>query len=119
MVQLVVGAIRGHTEKEINEKRNSLQTERALHVNEAFGNIKSIKLFGWEAKFLATIEAIYRRELELDEKILLRNKFYEFFNAVIQSVTRLATFAVYAWLGHTLTLSQLVLTTVMLIRVKD
>ena len=58
--------VRGKTEKEINEKKREFSTERMKYINESFYNIKSLKLFGWESKFLNKIEECYVSEKDLD-----------------------------------------------------
>ena len=58
--------VRGKTEKEINEKKREFSTERMKYINESFYNIKSLKLFGWESKFLSKIEDCYLSEKDLD-----------------------------------------------------
>ena len=45
-----------------------------LHIYESFLNAKSIKLFGWETKFLNSIETTYKEESAISDKALLRNK---------------------------------------------
>ena len=60
-----IGYIRGKTEKEINEKSREFSTERYKYINESFYNIKSVKLFGWEKKFLNKIEDAYQNEKKL------------------------------------------------------
>lgn len=82
-LQMAIGAVKERTEKAMNVQKNDLLTQRALQINESFNNIKSVKLFGWEAKFMSAIEAIYRKELKLDELILLRSKAFEFVGALI------------------------------------
>ena len=39
--------------------------KRMLHINESFQNIKGIKLYGWEQKFIDKIESIYKEETAL------------------------------------------------------
>ena len=48
-----------------------------LHIYESFHNAKSIKLFGWETKFLNTIETTYKEESAISDKALLRNKMHD------------------------------------------
>lgn len=47
------------TEKEIGTKQREKSEKRMLYINESFNNIKSVKLYGWEPKFIKTIDAIY------------------------------------------------------------
>ena len=39
-----------------------------LHINESFQNIKGVKLYGWENKFLDKIENIYKEEINMKNK---------------------------------------------------
>ena len=41
-------------------------------------NIKGIKLYGWENKFLNKIEDIYVEEIALKNRSEVRNMFYDF-----------------------------------------
>ena len=77
IAQIILGYIRGSTESEVHKEKRVKHDKRMAHINESFHNIKGVKLQGWENKFLEKIEAIYQEELDLDEKTLYRDKFYE------------------------------------------
>ena len=113
-----IGYIRAKTEKEIHEKQREYSTERYKYINESFYNIKSVKLFGWEQKFLNKIEEAYENEKKLENQCMLRNKFYDFLNSSIHHLMPLAAFWLYTVQGNSLTLAQWSLMTVMLHRVK-
>ena len=59
--------------KEIQEKTD----KRMLHINESFQNIKGVKLYGWENKFIDKIENIYKEEIEMKNSAEVRNKVYD------------------------------------------
>ena len=44
-----------------------------LHINESFQNIKGVKLYGWENKFLDKIENIYKEEINMKNSFEIRN----------------------------------------------
>jgi len=89
-----------------------------LHINESFNNIKSVKLFGWENKFLNNIGNTYKEELAIGDKALLRNKMHDVIGGFFEKFMPLAVFSVYTGLGNTLTLGQMALTSIMLDRIR-
>ena len=111
--------VRGKTEKEINEKKGQFSTERYKYINESFYNIKSLKLFGWESKFLNKIEDAYMSEKELDQQCLVRNKFYDAISSSIHHLIPISAFYIYTAQGNSLTLAQWGMTTVMLERLRS
>ena len=54
-----------------------------LHINESFQNIKGIKLYGWENKFIDKMENIYKEEIEMKNTAEVRNKVYDFFGGCL------------------------------------
>ena len=89
-----------------------------LYINESFNNIKGVKLYGWENKFLDTIENTYKEELAIEDRVLLRNKLHDCLGGCFKQFMSFAVFATYTGLGNTLTLSQIALCTIMLDRIK-
>ena len=57
--------------------------KRMLHINESFQNIKGIKLYGWENKFIDKMENIYKEEIEMKNTAEVRNKVYDFFGGCL------------------------------------
>ena len=57
--QLLMGYFRGSNESEIDKQKREKHDRRMSHINESFHNIKGVKLYGWEMKFLEKIESIH------------------------------------------------------------
>ena len=110
--------IRGKTEKDISEKQKEKKTKRTMYISESFNNIKTVKLYGWEQKFQKMINSVYQEELEIGDSALLRHKIYDVVGAIIHHFMPLVTFGCYTYFGNTLTLSQMVLTTMMMNRIR-
>jgi len=110
--------IRGKTEKDVGEKKRGKTEQRNLYINESFNNIKTVKLFGWEQDFIEKIDKVYNEELALEDGMLYRAKFYDMLGHMINCFMSVTVFSVYIYLGNTLTLSQLTLTTIMLERIR-
>ena len=108
---------RSKTEHDVNEKKRGKSELRSLYINESFNNIKTVKLFGWETDFIQKIDKIYKEELELEDKTMFRAKGYDCLNHFINCFRSLTVFSVYIYMGNTLTLSQLSLTSIMLGRI--
>lgn len=102
---MLVQYVRGKTEKDVSEKQRSKKEQRSLYINEAFNNIKTVKLFGWEPDFIQKIDEVYKEEIELEDKMLLRAKIYDLLTHMNSCFMSLTTFSVYIYLGNTLTLS--------------
>ena len=60
--------MRGKPEKNIGEEKSTKHQKRMLYINESFSNIKGVKLYGWENKFLKTIEKTYKEELAIEDR---------------------------------------------------
>ena len=69
---------RENAEKDIHKDIRENYGKRMLHINESFQNIKGIKLYGWENKFIDKIENIYQEENNLRDTSEVRNKVYDF-----------------------------------------
>lgn len=89
-----------------------------LYINESFSNIKGVKLYGWENKFLKTIEKTYKEELAIEDRQLLRNKLHDILGGILRQFMHFAVFATYVGVGNTLTLSKIAICSIMLDRVK-
>lgn len=116
--QTFLGYLRGVTERGLSERQREKQEKRMLNITESFNNIKSVKLFGWEASMLGRIESTYQEELKIGEEAMVRGMAYDFLNQVLFHFMPLAVFATYTGLGNSLTLSQMALTTIMLDRIR-
>lgn len=62
---------------------------------------------------------MFREELELEDTMMYRAKCYDLLQHMINCFMSVSVFSVYIYLGNTLTLSQLTLTTIMLERIKN
>ena len=87
------------------------------HINESFHNIKGVKLQGWENKFLDKIEAIYQEELELEDKALYRDKFYELLQGFMMHFMPLLVYGLYVYNGNVLNLSSMAMANLMMVRI--
>jgi len=76
--QFAMSFVRENMEKDNYKDVQDKTDKRMLHINEAFQNIKGIKLYGWENKFLNKIEDIYVEEIALKNRSEVRNMFYDF-----------------------------------------
>ena len=76
--QFALSYYRENAEKDVNKDIQEKTDKRMLHINESFQNIKGIKLYGWENKFINKIENIYKEEIEMKNTAEMRNKFYDF-----------------------------------------
>ena len=70
--------LRGLTGHNNKQKKRKFTIERLRLVNESFNNIKSIKLFGYEDKFLSHINSIHKQELEIAKETFLTGEFFHF-----------------------------------------
>ena len=59
IAQFIIGYVRGSNESEVDKQKREKHDKRMAHINESFHNIKGVKLYGWENKFLEKIEALY------------------------------------------------------------
>ena len=83
MAQFGLSYVRETTEKDIQKESREKSDKRVGHINESFQNIKGVKLYGWETKFLEKIEAIYQEESALKTKSETRNAVYDFVGGVL------------------------------------
>jgi ABC-type bacteriocin/lantibiotic exporter with double-glycine peptidase domain len=59
MTQFLIGYIRGSKESDVQKEKREKHDKRMSYINESFHNIKGVKLYGWESKFLDKIEKVY------------------------------------------------------------
>ena len=112
--QFLMGYIRGSNESEIHKEKREKHDKRMAHINESFHNIKGVKLYGWETKFLDKIEAIYQEEVALEDKTMYRNKFYEIIEGAIHQFMPLLIYGLYVYNGNPLTLSSMAMANMMM-----
>ena len=110
LLKFVTSYTRKHTEKEIREELRSKTDKRMQHVNESFQNIKGVKLYGWENKFLNKIENIYQEANDLNDKQSLRDKLYNFIDGVIQTSMIPLVYGLYVGNGNILMVGAITLT---------
>jgi ABC-type bacteriocin/lantibiotic exporter with double-glycine peptidase domain len=119
LTQMFYGYLRGKSGQKVNEEQREKHEKRMLHINESFNNIKSVKLYGWETKFLKTIESIYQEELAIGDKQLLLNKVHDVVRGCLHHLMPVVIFSVYMALGNTLTLSKMAIAGIMVNRIRD
>ena len=117
-IQFAMGYIRGSTEKEVNKEKREKHDKRMAHINESFQNIKGVKLYGWENKFLDKIEDLYQQEMALEDKCLYRNKFYDIINGLIHMIMPLLVYGLYVYNGNPLDLSSMAMANIMMGRIQ-
>ena len=111
--------VRQSTEKNIMNQMREKKDKRMLHINESFQNIKGIKLYGWEQKFIDKIESIYKEETALKHHSQMRNAVYDFIAGCLSQAMPLLVYGLYAWNGNVLDLGQMVLTNIMMNKFKS
>ena len=117
-LQVFKDYIHSKTEKEIGETQREKGEKKRLYINESFNNVKSVKLYGWEPKFIKTITSIYHEELAIGDTALLRQKVFDIAGGVLHHFMPIAVFGAYTYMGNTLTLSQMALTSIFLDRIR-
>ena len=80
-----------------------------LHINESFQNIKGVKLYGWENKFIDKIENIYKEEIGLKNSLEVRNKVYDFIGGLLHQIMPLLVYGLYVYNGNPLDLGQMLM----------
>jgi len=114
LAQFQAGYLREKTESLVNKERGEKHQERMKHINESFQNIKGIKLYGWENKFLDKIEKIHEEEVSLQDKCMLRNKLHDMLNGSLDIFMPLLIYGLYVANGNPLDLSKMFITNMML-----
>ena len=101
------------------KKIDKQKDERMMKTSEGFNHAQNLKLYGWEQKFGDKISEIYNEEMRLHTRKMSFNGFNECFQELIENFLPLVVFSVYVYMGNTMTMSQIVLTTIMLQKVKN
>ena len=89
------------------------------NINESFQNIKGVKLYGWEGKFLEKIENIYKEEVVIADKSLLRNKVYDFVNGCLEVFMPLIVYGLFYYNGNSTNLSSITMANLMMGQIND
>ena len=100
--------------KEIQEKTD----KRMLHINESFQNIKGVKLYGWENKFIDKMENIYREEIEMKNTAEVRNKVYDLLGGLMHQLMPLLVYGLYVYNGNAIDLGQMMMANMMMGRIR-
>ena len=87
-------------------------------INESFQNIKGIKLYGWEHKFLSKIDTIYEEETVLVNQCELRSLLYQRLAELLQIFMPILVYGLYIWNGNSLDLGQFTITSMMMNKLK-
>ena len=112
--QFVMGYFRGSNESEIEKEKREKHDKRMSHINESFHNIKGVKLYGWESKFLEKIEALHQEEVALEDRTLYRRAVYELIDGALHQFMPLLVYGLYVYNGNALTLSSMVMANTMM-----
>ena len=102
-----------------DKKIDKQKDERMMLTSEAFNHAKNLKLYGWEQRFGKKISAIYNTEMKLVTKKVAFNGVNDCFQDLICNFLPLVVFSIYILLGNSMKMSQVVLATIMLGKVKD
>ena len=73
LAQFALSYYRENAEKDVHKEIQEKTDKRMLHINESFQNIKGVKLYGWENKFINKIEDIYKEEVAIKNSAEIRN----------------------------------------------
>ena len=112
--QFVMGYFRGSNESEIEKEKREKHDKRMSHINESFHNIKGVKLYGWESKFLEKIEALHQEEVALEDRTLYRRAVYELIDGALHQFMPLLVYGLYVYNGNALSLSSMVMANTMM-----
>ena len=112
--QFFMGYFRGENECQVEKEKHEKHCKRMGHINESFHNIKGVKLYGWESKFLEKIEALYQEELALEDKTIVRNAVYEMIEEMLHRFMPLLIYGLYVYNGNTLNLSSMAMANMMM-----
>ena len=90
-----------------------------MKTSEAFNHAKNLKLYGWEQQFGDKISQVYDEEMRLHTRKMKFNGCNQCFQEMISNFLPLAVFSTYVYLGNEMSMSQIVLTSIMLNKFKD
>ena len=117
-VQFSLGYYRESAEKDIHKEIQEKTDKRMLHINESFQNIKGVKLYGWENKFLDKIENIYKEEISIKNTLEVRNKMYDFLGGLLHQIMPLLVYGLYVYNGNPLNLGDMLMANMMMGRIR-
>jgi len=118
LCQFALSYYRENAEKDKHKEIREKTDKRMLHINESFQNIKGVKLYGWENKFIDKIEGIYREEVDIKEKTLMREQFYDFLGGCLNQFMQLIVYGLYVYNGNPLDLATMIMANMMMGRVR-
>ena len=118
IAQFSLGYYRESAEKDIHKEIQEKTDKRMLHINESFQNIKGVKLYGWENKFIDKMENIYKEEIEMKNSMEVRNKVYDFMGGLLHQIMPLLVYGLYVYNGNPLDLGQMLMANMMMGRIR-
>lgn len=118
LAQFALSYYRENAEKDVHKEIQEKTDKRMLHINESFQNIKGVKLYGWENKFINKIENIYKEEVSIKDSAEIRNKFYDFLGGCLHQIMPLLVYGLYVWNGNALDLGQMILANAMMSQIR-
>ena len=105
--------------KDIFKEQSEKTEKRMLYINESFQNIKGIKLYGWENKFLDHIEGVHQEEIALEDLSLFRNRIFDFVTNGLSVSLPLLVYGLYVYMGNSLDLVSMALVNVLMSKIQD
>lgn len=114
MTQFLIGYIRGSKESDVQKEKREKHDKRMSYINESFHNIKGVKLYGWESKFLDKIEKVYQEEVALEDKMQLRNAVYDIINGSLHQFMPLLVYGLYVYNGNPLSMANMAMANMMM-----
>ena len=114
LLKFLTSYIKKHTEKDLREELRTKTDKRMQHVNESFQNIKGVKLYGWENKFLKKIEGIYQEANDLNDQQSFRDNIYAFIDGFIQVSMFPLVYGLYVGNGNALELGAMAMANCMM-----
>ena len=90
-----------------------------MQTSEAFNHAKNLKLYSWEQKFGNSINETFNKEMDAKKSMMILNGINLCIEEVITSFLPLSVFSLYVYNGNEMTMSQIVLVSMMLDRVRE
>ena len=91
-----------------------------MQTSEAFNHAKNLKLYSWEQKFGNSINVTFNKEMDAKKNMMIMDSINKcVLQEVITSFLPLSVFSLYVYNGNEMTMSQIVLVSMMLDRVRE
>ena len=119
VIKIKMSYVRESANKDLDKEGRKKLDSRMEHINETFQNIKGVKLYGWEGKFLEKIENIYKEEMVIRDKSLIRNKVFDFANGCLEVFMPLLVYGLFYYNGNTTNLSSITMSNLMMSQIND